>query len=110
MDPAFPGRRSCTNCPSDQRAPTFAPACGTVRGALSTWIWLHRLVLRRPAVDQAWIGAWCMASLGSPPRAVLFETGYLSQVLGLVLDDERRVVVKVRPWADRLVGCAEVHA
>jgi hypothetical protein len=73
-------------------------------------IWLHRLVLRRPAVDQAWIDAWCMESLGSPSRTVLFEMGNLSQVLGLVLDDERRVVVKVRPWADRLVGCAEVHA
>ncbi|MCW2548302.1 MAG: hypothetical protein JWN96_2762 [Mycobacterium sp.] len=41
---------------------------------------------------------------------MLFETGHLSNVLGLVLDDERRVVIKVRPWADRLVGCAEVHA
>lgn len=51
-----------------------------------------------------------MESLGSRPRTVLFETGYLSQVVGLVLDDERRVVVKVRPWAHRLVGCAEVHA
>jgi hypothetical protein len=40
----------------------------------------------------------------------LFEVGYLSQVLGLELDDDRRVVVKVRPWANRLLGCAEVHA
>jgi hypothetical protein len=41
---------------------------------------------------------------------VLFESGYLSQVLGVELDDGRRVVVKVRPWADRLVACAGVHA
>ncbi len=41
---------------------------------------------------------------------MLFESGYLSQVLGVELDDGRRVVVKVRPWADRLVACAGVHA
>jgi hypothetical protein len=51
-----------------------------------------------------------MEWLRSPPRAVLFETGYLSQVVGLVLEDSRRVVVKIRPWADRLFGCAEVHS
>jgi len=36
--------------------------------------------------------------------------GHLSQVLGLELDDDRRVVVKVRPWANRLLGCAEIHS
>ena len=41
---------------------------------------------------------------------MLFESGYLSQVLGVELDDNRQVVVKVRPWADRLVACAGVHA
>ena len=41
---------------------------------------------------------------------MLFESGYLSQALGVELDDGRRVVVKVRPWADRLVACAGVHA
>jgi hypothetical protein len=40
----------------------------------------------------------------------LFDSGYLSQVLGVELDDGRRVVVKVRPWADRLVACGRAHA
>jgi hypothetical protein len=90
-----------------------APGSPNTEGARSrsgSRIWFHRLVQRRPACDHAWIGDWCKEALGSPPRTVLFETGYLSQVVGLVLDDERRVVVKVRPWADRLIGCGEVHA
>ena len=40
----------------------------------------------------------------------MFEKGYLSQVLGFELEDGRRIVVKVRPWAERLLACAEVHA
>jgi len=64
----------------------------------------------RPALDDATVAPWCQGAVGSPPRRVLFESGYLSQVLGVELEDGRRVVVKVRPWADRLVACAAVHA
>jgi Ser/Thr protein kinase RdoA (MazF antagonist) len=47
--------------------------------------------------------------LGSPPATVLFTTGNLSSVTGLRLRDGREVVVKVRPYAPRLRGCAAVH-
>jgi len=42
-------------------------------------------------------------------RAFLFEAGQLSKVHAVELDDGRKVVVKVRPWATRLVGCLEVQ-
>lgn len=64
----------------------------------------------RPGLDAATLAPWCQRALGSPPSGVLFESGYLSQVLGIELADGRRVVVKVRPRADRLVACAGVHA
>jgi hypothetical protein len=47
--------------------------------------------------------------LGSIPGRELFRTGYLSRVIGLELTDGRRVVVKARPFAPRLFGCAEVQ-
>ena len=68
---------------------------------------MHRF---RPALDAARLAPWCQRALGSRPGRVLFESGYLSQVLGVELADGRRVVVKVRPWADRLVACVGVHA
>jgi hypothetical protein len=52
---------------------------------------------------------WCTRWLGAPPGAELFATGYLSAVTGLRLTDGREVVVKVRPSASRLAGCADVH-
>jgi hypothetical protein len=61
-------------------------------------------------MDAAALARWCERALASPPARILFESGYLSQVLGVELDDGRRVVVKVRPWADRLVACARVHS
>jgi hypothetical protein len=39
----------------------------------------------------------------------LFQTGHLSQVLGLRLSDGRALVVKVRPWQDRLIACGQVQ-
>lgn len=53
---------------------------------------------------------WCREQLGAVPRCVLFEDGWSGAVVGLVLVDGRRVVVKVRPWSDRLVACARVQA
>jgi hypothetical protein len=55
------------------------------------------------------LAVWCERWLGSPPAAELFEAGYLSTVKGLRLADGREVVVKVRPYAVRLAGCAVVH-
>jgi hypothetical protein len=55
------------------------------------------------------LAVWCGRWLGAPPAAQLFEAGYLSTVKGLRLADGREVVVKVRPWAPRLAGCAVVH-
>jgi hypothetical protein len=60
--------------------------------------------LNRPALSQ-----WCLHRLGSEPEQVLFEAGYLSQVIGLRLTDGRDVVVKVRAWQERLIGCGEVQ-
>jgi hypothetical protein len=60
--------------------------------------------LDRPALSQ-----WCLQRLGSEPEQVLFEAGYLSQVIGLRLTDGRDVVVKVRAWQERLIGCGQVQ-
>ena len=40
----------------------------------------------------------------------MFRTGYFSDVVGAVLDDGRRLVVKTRPAAARLAHCAHVQA
>jgi hypothetical protein len=40
----------------------------------------------------------CATTLGTSVASELFERGHLSRVYGLVLDDGRRVVAKVRPW------------
>jgi hypothetical protein len=60
--------------------------------------------LDRPALSQ-----WCRQRLGSEPDQVLFEAGNLSQVIGLRLTDGRDVVVKVRAWQERLIGCGQVQ-
>ncbi|HET8529263.1 MAG TPA: phosphotransferase [Gaiellaceae bacterium] len=39
----------------------------------------------------------------------LFERGNLSRVLGVMLEDGREVVIKLRPWQDRLRGCIAVQ-
>jgi len=55
------------------------------------------------------LSQWCLQRLGSEPEQVLFEAGYLSQVVGLRLTDGRDVVVKVRAWHERLIGCGQVQ-
>ena len=52
---------------------------------------------------------WCLKRLGSQPEQVLFEAGYLSRVVGLRLTNGRDVVVKVRAWQERLIGCGQVQ-
>jgi hypothetical protein len=60
-------------------------------------------------LDRVALWEWCHRRLGREPEQVLFEAGYLSQVIGLRLDTGRHVVVKVRAWQDRLVGCGQVQ-
>ena len=60
--------------------------------------------LDRPALSR-----WCRERLGNEPEQVLFEAGYLSQVIGLRLTNGRDVVVKVRAWQERLIGCGQVQ-
>ena len=60
--------------------------------------------LDRPALFR-----WCLERLGWQPQQVLFETGYLSQVIGLRLANGQDVVVKVRAWRERLVACGQVQ-
>lgn len=51
------------------------------------------------------LSQWCATRLGAPVEGVLFEGGHLSRVIGFRLVDGRGVVVKDRPWSDRLVAC-----
>jgi hypothetical protein len=64
---------------------------------------------QRPAITARDVSRWCTTRLGSPLSAVLFESGYFSAVFGVVLSDGRELVVKVRPWEDRLVACGQVQ-
>ena len=59
-------------------------------------------------LDRSALSEWCQRHLDSEPDEVLFEAGYLSQVIGLRLATGE-VVVKVRAWQDRLVGCGQVQ-
>src|SRR5215472_12884401 len=64
---------------------------------------------RRPVVATDALADWCARWLGAPPAAELFQSGFLSTVIGVRLTDGREVVVKVRPPSSRLAGCAVVH-
>jgi hypothetical protein len=64
---------------------------------------------RRIRVQVAEVDRWTRTYLGAGIDAVLFCEGYLSTVLGVALSSGAHVVVKVRPDADRLHGCATVH-
>jgi len=65
--------------------------------------------LGRPDVGADALAGWCERWLGAVPAGELFGSGHLSTVKGLRLADGREVVVKVRPCAARLDGCAVVH-
>lgn len=55
------------------------------------------------------LSRWCATELGAAPTRVLFRSGHLSVVTGLLLSDGRSVVVKLRPDAARVAGCIEVQ-
>lgn len=56
------------------------------------------------------ISAWCQGTLGAGIGRVLFRWQHLSQVVAVELTDGRQVVVKVRPFGERLAGCVAVQA
>jgi hypothetical protein len=60
-------------------------------------------------IGDAAVAAWCSVRLGAGPTEVLFRAGHLSAVVGLRLDDGRRIVVKVRPPSPRVHGCVAVQ-
>lgn len=63
-----------------------------------------------PVARPARLPRWCEIHLGARPQSTLWESGHLSWVGALALADGREVVVKVRRWSDRLVGCHQVHS
>src|SRR4051794_17622787 len=65
---------------------------------------------RRAVWDvQLDVAGWCQEHLGAPAVTQLWETGHLSRVLALDIQDGRTVVLKARPWDDALLGCHAVH-
>lgn len=60
-------------------------------------------------LPDATLRRWCESSLGSPIAATLFERGNLSRVLGVRLANRHEVVIKIRPWQDRLPACIAVQ-
>lgn len=62
-----------------------------------------------PAGIEDQLDTWCGRHLGALPTRTLFCAGNLSVVVGLALADGRRVVVKVRPPAERLAACVAVQ-
>ncbi len=48
-------------------------------------------------------------SVGSRVQATGVAAGNLSRVVPVTLEDGRHLVIKIRPWQDRLVGCAAVQ-
>jgi hypothetical protein len=56
------------------------------------------------------MSAWCNNHLGAVPRRRLFRRQHLSQVVALELADGRQVVVKARPFGQRIIGCLSVQA
>jgi Ser/Thr protein kinase RdoA (MazF antagonist) len=63
----------------------------------------------RTVLPDESLGRWCEATLGSPIVARLFERGNLARVLGVRLANRQAVVIKVRPWQDRLRACVAVQ-
>jgi hypothetical protein len=60
--------------------------------------------------DDEALGEWCRQHLEEGLGSVLFRSGHLSEVVGVRLSSGRRVVIKARPHAPRLVGCLAVQA
>jgi hypothetical protein len=89
------------------------PDCGEVDWCADWLAWefadAHERPLKVPDLTLPTVDDWCRRWLGAGASEVLFTAGHLSRVVGLHLTDGREVVVKVRPAADRLAGCADVQ-
>lgn len=55
------------------------------------------------------VNTWCVDRFGAAPRVTLFESGNLSTVTGVELDNGQQVVIKVRPWSARLSSCSSAQ-
>lgn len=55
------------------------------------------------------IRSWCASVLGAAPARELFRRSHLSEVVGLELDDGRRIVLKIRPRSARLTAVTAVQ-
>lgn len=63
----------------------------------------------QPVITPEALARWCACLVDGVPSSILFEAGHLSAVVGVALEDGRRVVVKARPNAERLTACALVQ-
>ena len=52
---------------------------------------------------------WCVTFLGSEPAIELFRASHLSDVIGVVLADDREVVIKIRPPSQRHSSTTEIQ-
>jgi hypothetical protein len=60
-------------------------------------------------VDDKALGEWCHRHLKDDLGSVLFRSGHLSEVVGVRLKSGRQVVIKMRPYSPRLMGCTDVQ-
>ena len=58
---------------------------------------------------SAVLSAWCVEHLGSAAIEEFFTASSMSSVHGLRLADDRRVAVKIRAYAPRLLACLEAQ-
>ena len=64
---------------------------------------------RKPEVDIGLLSSWCQQQYDSSIAHIIFEGGYSSSVVGVMLVNGNPVVVKIRPWNDRLSACWQVQ-
>lgn len=62
-----------------------------------------------PIIEPQTIDAWCRRTFGAAVVREIFSSGHLGQVVAVVLDDGRSVVVKVRPPSRRLQAVVAVQ-
>jgi hypothetical protein len=55
------------------------------------------------------LSAWCRSYLGAVPVRVLFRRQHLSEVVAVELADKRQIVVKSRPFDQRIAGCVAIQ-
>ena len=63
----------------------------------------------RPDISKSELSELCRDLVGGAPIEVIFESGYSSAVFGVRLAGGDALVVKLRPWRDRLVACTAVQ-